>query len=148
MSCMSGPLLNLEKRSASSSRTAIDHVGWLFAESLKANTIYVMHRIGDLYRNVQDSIDDISRRTNFLEDLDLVEGQVVEIGETMETCTEELQKLPSDFKWNETLTEMEGLIQDLKQDLEDKKEALKFWTLVQEIQNIVIEETNDGIWAL
>lgn len=117
-------------------------------ESLKENTVYVIYRMQHLLSNVNQSLYDIEIRTRFLDDLAIVEGQVVEIKQTMELCEKELNDLPSGFQWNETLSEIEQLVQDLKKDLKDKQEALRFWNLIQEIQNIVIEETGRGIESL
>ncbi|KAM0224050.1 hypothetical protein ACHAQD_002415 [Fusarium lateritium] len=117
-------------------------------ESLKTNTEWVISRLGYLYHNVRDSISEIGHRDKFLEDLDIVNGQVVELGDAIEECITELESLPADYQWDQTLSDIEQLIQDLKKDMEDKKQAPRFWNLIVEIQKIVVEETGQGLRSL
>ncbi|KIL95578.1 hypothetical protein FAVG1_00315 [Fusarium avenaceum] len=117
-------------------------------EGLKTNAGLVICRLGLLYHNVKESIEEIEIRTKFLQDLDIVNGEIVEMSRIMEQCTAELESLPQDYQWNQTLTDLEQLVQDLQEDLEDKQQALRFWDLLLEIQKIVVEETGRGLWSL
>ncbi|KAM0268932.1 hypothetical protein ACHAPA_004532 [Fusarium lateritium] len=67
-------------------------------ESLKTNTEWVISRLGYLYHNMRDSISEIGHHDKFLEDLDIINGQVVKLGDTIEECITELESLPADYQ--------------------------------------------------
>ncbi|KAM0542124.1 hypothetical protein ACHAPJ_012949 [Fusarium lateritium] len=116
--------------------------------ALKINTEYVISRVGHIRVNLRKSIDELETRTKFLENLDMVRGEVVSIAEAMDACAVELQRLPSGMQWNEKLTELEELVASLKLDLKEKEEALQFWSLLADIQKVVVNETSQGIMSL
>ncbi|KAM0255999.1 hypothetical protein ACHAPA_012314 [Fusarium lateritium] len=95
-------------------------------ESLKANTTYIFFRMAHLLTNLKNSLEEVNIRTRFLDDIDIIEGQVVNIRDTLKQYEDKLARLPPNFQWDNTLSDIEQLIQDLKKDLEDKQEALRF----------------------
>lgn len=74
-----------------------------------------------------------------------VEGELVGIKEVLDECTEDLQNLPHDFKWNDTLEDISTLRDEIQNDLDDKQDAFKFWQLMLAIQDIIVEETGKGL---
>ncbi|KAL6912767.1 hypothetical protein ACHAPO_007272 [Fusarium lateritium] len=103
------------------------------------NAKVVMSDIKQLATNARDSIAEMERRKGFLESLHKIRGSVADIALTTEECDRQLRSLPEDFRWNDTLSKMEELVDRLQEDMEEKKKILKFWQLMVEIKKITNE---------
>ncbi|CEI69191.1 hypothetical protein FVEN_g4053 [Fusarium venenatum] len=114
-------------------------------EGLRTNTAYLFSGIRIFDSNLRDSLEEAALCERYLKDMNRVNAHLIEIIDFLDECTKELESLPPDFQWNETLSEFEKLIQKLNKDVEDMEGALKFWKLILDIQNIVIKETGRAL---
>jgi hypothetical protein len=112
---------------------------------IKANIEYLICSTKVLFDNLKDSLGEVDLRARFLNDMAQVEGELVRLKEVLDECAEELENLPDDFKWDETLEDISALREEVQNDLDDKEDALKFWQLMLAIQNIIFEETGKGL---
>ncbi|EWY87441.1 hypothetical protein FOYG_11641 [Fusarium oxysporum NRRL 32931] len=112
---------------------------------IKANIEYLICSTRVLFDNLKDSLQEVDLRARFLNDMAQVEGELVGIKEVLDECTEDLQNLPHDFKWNDTLEDISTLRDEIQNDLDDKQDAFKFWQLMLAIQDIIVEETGKGL---
>ncbi|KAF0641669.1 hypothetical protein FPSE5266_10360 [Fusarium pseudograminearum] len=114
-------------------------------EGLRTNTSYLFSGINIIPLNLRDSLQEVGLRERYLNDMDRVRAKVIKITDWVGECQREIDSLPPGFEWNEQLSELEAVVERLSKDLNDMKEALKFWNLILQIQNIVVEETGRAL---
>ncbi|KAF5643341.1 hypothetical protein F25303_6279 [Fusarium sp. NRRL 25303] len=113
-------------------------------ESLKTNMEYVMSRVGFIRDNFGNTVNELEARKRFLDALVEIDDELTEIIETMTHCKRQLESLPS-MNWDERVRELRELLATLKQDLDDRREASKFWKLILEIQRIGVDAMGESI---
>ncbi|EKJ68722.1 hypothetical protein FPSE_11100 [Fusarium pseudograminearum CS3096] len=109
------------------------------ASGIMHNTKMVMSDLKHLATNAKNSIAELEQRKGFVDSLNKIRGSVADIAVTMEQCDRQLRSLPEDFRWNNTLTKLEELVDRLQKEVEQKKEILRFWELMVEIQQLSIQ---------
>ncbi|RYC85973.1 hypothetical protein BFJ63_vAg11153 [Fusarium oxysporum f. sp. narcissi] len=114
-------------------------------ESLKTNIEYVMSRVGFIRDNFGNTVNELESRKRFLDTLVGIDDELSEIIETMTLCKQEIESLPNKMNWDERVHELCQLLASLKQDVDDRREALKFWKLILEIQRIGFDVMGDSI---
>ncbi|KAF5533436.1 hypothetical protein FMEXI_11818 [Fusarium mexicanum] len=114
-------------------------------ESFKVNMEYVMSRVGFIRHNFRNTVNEIESRKRFLDNLEEVDDELTEIIKTMTQCKQELENLPNNMNWGEKALELRELLASLKQEGEDRREALKFWRLLLDIQTIVVNVMGESI---
>ncbi|KAG5821640.1 hypothetical protein H9Q74_000054 [Fusarium xylarioides] len=113
-------------------------------ESLKTNMEYVISRVGFIRDNFGKTVDELEARKRFMEALAQIDDDLTEIIETMTHCKQQLERLPN-INWDEKVRELRELLVSLKQEVDDRREALKFWKLVLQIQRIGIQTMGESI---
>ncbi|RKL47032.1 hypothetical protein BFJ72_g2769 [Fusarium proliferatum] len=116
-------------------------------ESLKTNMEYVMSRVGFIRDNFGNTVNELEARKRFLDSLVEIDDELTEIIETMTHCKRQLESLPN-MNWDERVQELRELLASLKQDLDDRREASKFWKLILEIQRIGVDAMGESIVSI
>ncbi|KAF4415658.1 hypothetical protein FACUT_13218 [Fusarium acutatum] len=114
-------------------------------ESLKTNMEYVISRVGFIRDNFGNTVNELEARKRFLDALEGIDDDLTEIIETMTQCKQQLESLPNNMNWDERAHELRELLVSLKKEVDDRREALKFWKLVLKIQLIGVETMGESI---
>ncbi|RKL47061.1 hypothetical protein BFJ72_g2798 [Fusarium proliferatum] len=115
------------------------------AAGLKENIKYIVCGTRVLINNLKESLDEVDLRKRFLSLLDQASGEIVRLKEILKRCEDEVQNLPSGVDFDQVLSDISSVVQSVRRNLKDKREALEFWQLMLEIQNIIIDETGLGL---
>ncbi|KAF5543371.1 hypothetical protein FNAPI_9693 [Fusarium napiforme] len=109
-------------------------------DGLKVNTELVISRTRMMFDNLRDSLAEVNLRERFRRDLVRLNGQILDIRSYLDDCNKGMQQLNPGYKWDEDAEKLADVIQKLKVNLEHKKEALRFWQLMLQIERIIVEE--------
>ncbi|RBQ65845.1 hypothetical protein FVER14953_21763 [Fusarium verticillioides] len=112
---------------------------------LKENIKYIVCSTQVLINNLKQSLDEVDLRKRFLRHLDQVQGEMVHLKEILKRCEDQVQHLPSGVDFDQVLSDISSIVQSVKRNLKDKREALEFWQLMLDIQNIITDETGLGL---
>ncbi|RBA18434.1 hypothetical protein FPRO05_10729 [Fusarium proliferatum] len=112
---------------------------------LKDNIKYIICGTQVMISNLKESLGEIDLRRRFLHHLDQVSGEIIRLKEILKRCEDEIQDLPSGVDFDQVLTDISAIVQSVRLNLKDKREALKFWQLMLEIQDIIVDETGVGL---
>ncbi|KAF5644480.1 hypothetical protein F52700_2479 [Fusarium sp. NRRL 52700] len=112
---------------------------------LKDNIKYIICGTRVMINNLKESLGEVDLRKRFLSHLDQASGEIIRLREVLKRCENELHNLPSGVDCDQVLSDMSSLVQSVRRNVKDKQEALKFWELILDIQNIIIDETGVGL---
>ncbi|PNP79518.1 hypothetical protein FNYG_07134 [Fusarium nygamai] len=112
---------------------------------LKENIKYIVCGTQVLINNLKESLGEADLRKRFLRHLDQASGEIVRLKEVLKCCQDEVQNLPSGEDFDQILSNISAIVQSVRRNLNDKRDALEFWQLMLEIQNIIVDETGVGL---
>ncbi|KAF4944722.1 hypothetical protein FGADI_12497 [Fusarium gaditjirri] len=112
---------------------------------LKDNIKYIICGTQVLVSNLKESLGEADLRQRFLLHLDQVSGEIVRLKEILKDCQDQIQHLPSGEEFDQVLSGISSLVRNVRDNLKDKRNALKFWQLMLDIQNLIVDETGRGI---
>ncbi|TVY63343.1 hypothetical protein Focb16_v014394 [Fusarium oxysporum f. sp. cubense] len=112
---------------------------------LKDNIKYIICGTQVLISNLKESLGEVDLRQRFLLHLDQASGEIVRLKQILKECQDEIQHLPSGQDYDQVLSDISSLVRNVRHNLKDKRDALKFWQLMFDIQNIIVDETGLGL---
>lgn len=112
---------------------------------LKDNIKYIICGTQVLISNLKESLGEADLRQRFLLHLDQASGEILRLKQILKECQDEVQHLPSGQDSDQVLSDISSLVRNVRHNLKDKRDALKFWQLMLDIQNIIVDETGLGL---
>ncbi|WAO92422.1 Hypothetical protein NCS54_00993100 [Fusarium falciforme] len=106
--------------------------------NLASNARMVMSALDDMRINVRETLTRLEGRKQFLGRLREAQQEATTISETMQACVRQVSGFPNDPKWNHIIDEMNEIAERMQKRLDDRKEALRQWQLLLEIERMLV----------
>ncbi|KAI8714975.1 hypothetical protein NCS52_01004200 [Fusarium sp. LHS14.1] len=106
--------------------------------SLASNARLIMNFLNDMRMNVRETLEKLQSRKQFLGRLSEAQQEAADINETMQACLRQVRDFPNHPKWNSIIDEMNEIAKRMQGRLDNRKEALRQWQLLREIERMLV----------